>query len=554
VAEHRAVDVKQHCGQLDKELAETLAAKAKLDELQPRVAPLAVLREERARLEGELEAVAARRTIEGRLGELDRQLVRQKKRLGELPEPAALEAATTATVTAQRDLERVSEEAETIHTTWVRDRQDTQTKLKQLIDQHADLESQHKRILSAGPGSDCPTCSRPLGDEYESVLGVLGRQLEEVKFQGKFYRQREQELAAEPGSLVELGARRTALQAEVRRLTEQAARLEQQLSERVRVEAERASLDLQRADLAARLGDSPTRADEARLADIRRQIAALEPLETQAVRLQFAAERAGELVPRAALAEQELSALESRVRDLRRQLDDLGWSPQAFEAVRTRIKETERQAQQAELAQARVTGELAAALAHRAEVERRKEERERRLAEVQRLADESLLEHELDRALGDLRTELNDALRPDLSDLASRFLRDLTAGRYTDLELDEDYHATIVEDGEPKRVISGGEEDVANLALRLAISQMIAERAGQPLSLLVLDEIFGSLDDERRTLVMELLQSLKDRFPQVILITHIESVRDGFDQVIRLTYDVERRIARAVPESRDAAA
>ena len=47
-------------------------------------------------------------------------------------------------------------------------------------------------------------------------------------------------------------------------------------------------------------------------------------------------------------------------------------------------------------------------------------------------------------------------------------------------------------------MISGGEEDIANLALRLAISQMIAERAGQPLSLLVLDEIFGSLDEDRR--------------------------------------------------------
>ena len=71
-------------------------------------------------------------------------------------------------------------------------------------------------------------------------------------------------------------------------------------------------------------------------------------------------------------------------------------------------------------------------------------------------------------------------------------------------------------------VISGGEEDIANLALRLAISQMIAERAGQPLSLLMLDEMFGSLDEERRLAVVDLLRSLADRFPQVILITHIE--------------------------------
>ena len=93
----------------------------------------------------------------------------------------------------------------------------------------------------------------------------------------------------------------------------------------------------------------------------------------------------------------------------------------------------------------------------------------------------------------------------------------------------------LVDDGEAKGVISGGEEDVANLALRLAISQMIAERAGQPLSLLVLDEIFGSLDDDRRAAVVELLRGLADRFPQVILITHIDTVRDGFDRIIRVS-------------------
>ncbi|MGH7703536.1 MAG: SbcC/MukB-like Walker B domain-containing protein, partial [Gemmatimonadales bacterium] len=149
----------------------------------------------------------------------------------------------------------------------------------------------------------------------------------------------------------------------------------------------------------------------------------------------------------------------------------------------------------------------------------------------------------------ELRTDLNAQLRPDLSDLASAFLRDLTRGRYTELELDEDYAATLLDGGEVKPVISGGEEDVANLALRLAISQMIAERAGQPLSLLVLDEIFGSLDEEHRVAVVDLLRSLADRFPQVIMITHIESVREGFDRVLRVEFDVERGAARVRDEA-----
>ena len=121
------------------------------------------------------------------------------------------------------------------------------------------------------------------------------------------------------------------------------------------------------------------------------------------------------------------------------------------------------------------------------------------LADRQRLLgdlnNKKRLHDELDRAYTDLRTDLNFQLRPELSELASAFLSDLTDGRYGELELDDNYDIKVLEDGVPKPVISGGEEDLANLVLRLAISQMIAERAGQPFALLVLDEIFGSLDD-----------------------------------------------------------
>jgi exonuclease SbcC len=43
--------------------------------------------------------------------------------------------------------------------------------------------------------------------------------------------------------------------------------------------------------------------------------------------------------------------------------------------------------------------------------------------------------------------------------------------------------------------------------------------------------------------LVELLRSLADRFPQVVLITHIDSVRDGFDRVIRVGYDVAKGVA-----------
>jgi exonuclease SbcC len=303
------------------------------------------------------------------------------------------------------------------------------------------------------------------------------------------------------------------------------------------------------AELGEAIARAPERYDTERHAQVKARIAELEPKAYQAERLKSGAERAEELVRRAAEAELELSRRETAARELRGRLDQLGWSAQEWDRVRTRVREAERGVQQAEVEMARAAGELTAARGHQVEVAGRREEYQRKAAEIQGLADEVLLLHELDRAFSDLRTDLNNTLRPDLSDLASGFLRELTAGRYTDLELDEDYIATIVDDGEPKPVISGGEEDVASLALRLAISQMIAERAGQPLSLLVLDEVFGSLDEEHRGAVLDLLRNLADRFPQVILITHIESVREGFDRVIRLSYDLERGVARAVDET-----
>ncbi|MGH7545473.1 MAG: SbcC/MukB-like Walker B domain-containing protein, partial [Gemmatimonadota bacterium] len=156
---------------------------------------------------------------------------------------------------------------------------------------------------------------------------------------------------------------------------------------------------------------------------------------------------------------------------------------------------------------------------------------------------------ELDRAFGELRDELNARVRPELSEIAGTFLVELTDGRYNEMVIGDDYDVQVLDDGEPKPVLSCGEEYIANLVIRLAVSQMIADRAGQTLNLLIFDEIFGGLDETRRDNVLRLLQRLQDRFEQVVLISHIESIRDGLDHVIRVRYD-ERSGASAVSEER----
>src|SRR5690606_13627888 len=125
--------------------------------------------------------------------------------------------------------------------------------------------------------------------------------------------------------------------------------------------------------------------------------------------------------------------------------------------------------------------------------------------------------NELDSAFTRLRGDLNARVRPELGEIASALLAQLTDGRYTSLEIDEAYNVVVLDEGRAKPVISGGEEDVTNLVLRLSLSRMIAERAGHPLSLLVLDEVFGSLDAARRDNVVRLLRRLRDRFEQVLV-------------------------------------
>lgn len=144
---------------------------------------------------------------------------------------------------------------------------------------------------------------------------------------------------------------------------------------------------------------------------------------------------------------------------------------------------------------------------------------------------------EIDLIVTDFRKWVNITVRPRMAELASEYLSDLTDGRYSAVELADDFTPTVIEDGEAKSVISGGEEDILNLCMRIALSHMLAERAGQRFSLLMLDEVFGSLDEGRRSNVLALLEKLRQRFEQIIIITHLDDVKDGVQHLVQVEYD-----------------
>ena len=54
------------------------------------------------------------------------------------------------------------------------------------------------------------------------------------------------------------------------------------------------------------------------------------------------------------------------------------------------------------------------------------------------------------------------------------------------------------------------------------------------MSLLILDEVFASLDGERRHSVIELLIILRTWFDQILVISHFEEINESADRCLRV--------------------
>jgi exonuclease SbcC len=75
---------------------------------------------------------------------------------------------------------------------------------------------------------------------------------------------------------------------------------------------------------------------------------------------------------------------------------------------------------------------------------------------------------------------------------------------------------------------SGGEAFRINFAIRVALSQMLARRAGAQLRTLFIDEGFGTQDDSGRDKLVEAITAIQDQFDLILVITHIDELRDSF--------------------------
>lgn len=143
----------------------------------------------------------------------------------------------------------------------------------------------------------------------------------------------------------------------------------------------------------------------------------------------------------------------------------------------------------------------------------------------------------IEQALPQIEQKANDLLER-LSD-GQMSIRFVTQAEYKDKKRD-DLKETLdiqISDSSGQRdyeMYSGGEAFRVNFAVRLALSEILAQRKGARLQTLVIDEGFGSQDVQGRQRLIEAINLVKHDFAKILVITHLDELKDAFPSRIEV--------------------
>jgi exonuclease SbcC len=423
---------------------------------------------------------------------------------------------------------------------------------------YAEMQAIKTRIETvAAAEAVCPLCGQPLGEEHKTALladlqaegtergdTYRANEARRKEFEDtiKTHRQEINEIETELGRLQALRERAGKLEARVEEAQSAANLIQTELSVQVMLESGEYAQELQaqraaiqdeidslgydsEAHTAARETvavyaeyDSRQRDLDMALTQIPEIEAALEHAETRRERwLKVLAEE-----------QQEAAAAAAEIEALREQVE---------EAIR-REKEVRECRTEERRALEQVT-RVQQALNAIEYARQRKGELEQRRAELS--ADKSIYE-ELRAAFGKngIPAMIIEAAIPELEEEANALLTRMTEGRMNvrldtqrekktggvaetlDILISEDLGTRAYES------YSGGEAFRVNFAIRVALSQLLARRAGAQLRTLFIDEGFGTQDEAGRQRLVEAINSVQDQFDLLLVITHIDELREAF--------------------------
>ena len=195
-------------------------------------------------------------------------------------------------------------------------------------------------------------------------------------------------------------------------------------------------------------------------------------------------------------------------------------------------------------------GQLQGSLQRIEELERQITQQTR---ELRRIREEQAIYEELRVAFGreGVQALLIDTILPQIEAEANHLLARMTEGRmHVKLESQRPLQSRKGQFAETLEIkvsdelghrsyemFSGGESFRINLALRIALSKVLANRSGAPLPTLFIDEGFGTQDSAGREQILDVLSTLEQDFKCIIVITHLDELKDYFP--VRI--EVEKR-------------
>jgi exonuclease SbcC len=232
---------------------------------------------------------------------------------------------------------------------------------------------------------------------------------------------------------------------------------------------------------------------------------------------------------------QRLEADHQKNQELNKELEALPQLTADFTQAETKHQALDAQQKQAQ----ELAWQAKSRLEHCAELETKQKETVKLISQASR---EEKIYKELAQAFGKkgIQALLIEIALPEIEAEANRLL-----GRMTDNRM----HVKIETQRETKKgetvetldikiadelgtrnyeMFSGGEAFRINFAVRIALSKLLARRAGAPLPTLIIDEGFGTQDVIGIEKVKEAINSIQDDFEKILVITHMEEMRDAF--------------------------
>ncbi len=408
-----------------------------------------------------------------------------------------------------------------------------QAQAQALIDNTA---KQLNKIEALGRDSKCPTCTRALLDEYDSVVNSLSSTiktitsttLKSVSISLESITKEKQNLNLQlqnsRANLQEINNKITTLNNQQSELKRREDRHKQVMSKGMQ-------------NKKALEGLESLKYDEKMHLSLIEQKAKLEPTYNQLLSSKKVIEQIPQLQENKATFKAQLEKLTAQLKAKEQKLQEHKFSQELEKKAKIAYQEALKAKEHLHLAIKQSEVNEAKLNAQISSLNSTLKQNSKQLAKLRSKQNDRDDYEKLKLFLIDFKTKINSQITPRISKIASDMFYEVTQGKYQLIEVDEEFNFYIFDEGKkyPIERFSGGEIDLANLILRIAISKTLNElNTNTNIGFLAFDEIFGSQDEERRYAIMESFNKISENYRQIFLISHEQEIKELFEFVIEL--------------------